>query len=268
MPFIVISLKEDLFHNTSPRLRLILMIFSSLFFFYLQPIDFPVIDFPYLGDLISIYQVGIVFFTFSLLVVMNGMNLIDGMNGLFGLTAILQLLCIASIGFFYGDSQIVFLSMVFIAPLIIFLIFNFPFGRVFIGDTGAYFYGFVTAILTIYTFGKFSELLSWIAILILFYPCLELLFSFMRKIALGLSPLSPDNKHLHTIIFNRLKNKSHKTKFSNVMTTIILMPLYSLPACFILFQFPQIYFSEVIFILTSMSLGYIYIYKRLINKNK
>lgn len=265
IPFISIALKEDIFHNTTPKLRLITMVMSCLIFFYLNPINFPVIDFPYLGYLISLYPVGIIFFTFSSLVVMNGMNMIDGMNGLFGITAILQLLSISSIGFFYEDSEIIFLSMIFMAPLIIFLGFNFPFGKVFIGDTGAYFYGFVIALLTIYTFGKNNQLLSWLAILILFYPCMEILFSFIRKIAGRLSPLAPDNQHLHTLIFGVLKKKSNKTNFSNVMTTFILFPLYAIPTFLVLFLFPKISLNVLIIILSSMSIGYIYFYKKLNN---
>ena len=267
IPFILISVKEDLFHDTSPRLRLIAMALSCLIFFYLNPIDFPLIDFPYLGHLISVYPVGIIFFTFSLLVVMNGMNLIDGMNGLFGLTAIFQLVSIASIGFFYGDNEVVVVSSIFLVPLIVFLCFNFPLGKVFVGDTGAYFYGFVIALLTIYTFGKHNHLLSWLAVLILFYPCFELLFSFTRKMSSGLSPLTPDNKHLHTIIFNELKNKYNRTKFSNVITTLSLFPLYSIPTTIVLFLFPQISLNIVIIALSSLAIGYIYIYIKLNNKD-
>jgi UDP-GlcNAc:undecaprenyl-phosphate/decaprenyl-phosphate GlcNAc-1-phosphate transferase len=263
IPFMLIGVKEDIFHNTSPRFRLITMVISCLIFFYLNPIDFPVIDFPYLGNLILLQPIGIVFFTFSILVVMNGMNLIDGMNGLFGLTAILQLLSLASISFFYGDSELVFLTMIFIAPLIVFLCFNFPFGKVFGGDTGAYFYGFVNAILTIYIFGKYNQLLSWLAVLILFYPSFELLFSFIRKISKDSSPLAPDNQHLHTLIFNLLRNKSNNTKLSNLMTTLILFPLTSIPVVLILYFFPEIGISTVNISLFSLSIGYIYLYQKI-----
>ena len=50
-----------------------------------------------------------------------------------------------------------------------FVIFNFPIGKIFVGDFAAYFYGFLNSILTIYFFGKHSDLLSWLAILILFF---------------------------------------------------------------------------------------------------
>ena len=52
MPFVIISFKEDLLHNTSPKFRLISMIFGCLIFFYINPIKFPIIDIPYIGEVI------------------------------------------------------------------------------------------------------------------------------------------------------------------------------------------------------------------------
>ena len=88
IPFVIFGLKEDLLFDTFPMTRLASMIISCLIFFYINPIVFPVLDIPFLGELINFYPINIIFFTFSILVVMNGMNLIDGMNGLFGLSVI------------------------------------------------------------------------------------------------------------------------------------------------------------------------------------
>ena len=108
LPFVLISIKEDLFHNTTPKNRLFLMIISCLIFFYINPITFPIIDIPYIGKIIALYPVSIIFFTFSILVVMNGMNLIDGMNGLFALTAFFQLITLAILSYLYEDYESLF----------------------------------------------------------------------------------------------------------------------------------------------------------------
>ncbi len=201
VPFIIFSVKEALFHNIAPTTRLILMIISCFIFFYIYPLDFPIIDIPYIGKVISFHPLTIVFFTFSILVVMNGMNLIDGMNGLFVFTALFQLICFYFLGLLFNDHFLVYISIIFSFPLFIFLIFNFPFGKIFIGDSGAYFYGFVISNLTIYSFGKYNSLLTWAAVLILFYTCMELLFSYIRKIRNKKSPFEADNNHLHSLIF-------------------------------------------------------------------
>lgn len=74
---------------------------------------------------------------------MNGMNLIDGMNGLFGLTAVFQLLTLAVMSYSLEDNHVFNLSITFIIPLIVFLIFNIPCAKLFIGDSGAYLFGFL-----------------------------------------------------------------------------------------------------------------------------
>ena len=259
IPLVIIGLKEDLLHNTSPKSRLISMIMSCLIFFYINPITFPVLDIPFLGSLINFYPVSIIFFTFSILVVMNGMNLIDGMNGLFGFTALFLLLAISVIAFNVGDLYIMEIAIFFSTPLIIFLLFNFPFGKVFIGDLGAYFYGFVIALLTISLFGKHNYLLTWSAVLILFYPCMELLFSFVRKIKSYKNPFDPDSMHLHSLIYKLLKISSKNSSLANALTTVSLFIFWMAP--FFVSLFIPINFTIVVGLILLMLIIYIYLYR-------
>lgn len=257
LPIVLISLKEDLFHNTFPKNRLILMITSCLIFLYLNPIQFPVIDLPYLEKIISYYPLSIVFFTFAVLVVINGMNLIDGMNGLFSFTALIQLLCISLVAFQFNDINLVKVSLLFCLPLLIFLLFNFPLGKIFIGDLGAYLYGFINSYLVIYLFGKYN-LLSWSAVLILLYPCLELLFSYIRKYIENKSPMLADDLHLHSIINERFKKYIQNKIFSNSFTTIILIIFWLFPGILALI-FIDVYFLILLSILIFIGL-YIALY--------
>lgn len=259
IPFVIIGLKEDLLHNTSPKSRLISMIMSCLIFFYINPITFPVLDIPLLGALINFYPISIIFFTFSALVVMNGMNLIDGMNGLFGFTALFLLLAISIIALKVGDLYIMEIAILFASPLIVFLLFNFPFGKVFMGDLGAYLYGFVIAILMIYLFGKYESLLSWYAILILFYPCIELLFSFTRKVTRKLDPFVADDMHLHSVIYKILFRTLRKQTLSNFLTTLslcfywLILPLLNL---FIILRNTPLNYLLLIFLFIILVFSY------------
>lgn len=233
VPFVLLSLKEDLFHNTKPISRLIAMIISCLFFFYLNPINFPIIDVPFLGNIISLYPISIIFFTFSVLVVMNGMNLIDGMNGLFAFTSLSILFGLGFLSNIYNEIEIFNLCCIFSIPLVLFLFFNFPLGKLFIGDLGAYLYGFFISLLVIIFFGKYSHLLTWLAVLLLFYPCMELLFSYIRKIKNKQSPLDPDDKHIHTLLNKKFSSQLSFSKFSNPKTTLFLSILWLTPSLLI-----------------------------------
>jgi UDP-N-acetylmuramyl pentapeptide phosphotransferase/UDP-N-acetylglucosamine-1-phosphate transferase len=88
-----------------------------------------------------------------------------------------------------------------------FFIFNYPFGKIFLGDTGAYLLGFLSSALIIYFFNAHPQLLSWQAILILIYPVTEVIYTFVRRLGGGLSPLEADNRHLHTFLYQFLTQK-------------------------------------------------------------
>ena len=236
IPIVLIGFKEDMFHNTSPRIRLVLMIVSCLIFINIYTFDFPVIDIPYIGKIISIYPISIIFFIFSVLVVINGMNLIDGINGLFGLTALCQLLALYILSSYVGDYEFNKIILALILPLIIFLFFNFPYGKVFAGDLGAYLYGFLISMLTITFFGKYQNLISWLAVLILIYPCNELLFSYLRKFYSNVSPLKADNLHLHSLMYKKISIKKNNTLEVNFICIGILSLLWLMPLLAIIFN--------------------------------
>lgn len=265
IPIIVISLKEDLYQNTSPKIRLLYMILSCFIFFNLNPLNLAQINLPLLGNLTSIYPFNIIFFSFSIIIMMNGMNLIDGMNGLLGFSAIFQLLSIALLVIIFGDTEMHNVLILFSIPIILFLIFNFPFGKVFMGDTGAYLYGFINSILVIYFFSKYHSILTWLAVLLLFYPCLELLFSFIRKIKNNQSPFVSDNEHLHTILYYYLSSKLNVNKiYANPMTTILLSIFWSSPTFLIFLSYRSIYLTilSLVFLTLVYNLLYFLIKKK------
>jgi UDP-GlcNAc:undecaprenyl-phosphate GlcNAc-1-phosphate transferase len=228
IPIIFIGTKEDLLHNTSPKIRLIFMILSASLFIFLLPIKLPEIDLPIVSKILSFTFVKEAFFIFSILVIMNGNNLIDGVNGNMALTNIVQLSVLASLAFTFNDNELMQISFILLIPLFIFFIFNYPFGKIFSGDAGAYFYGFSVSALVIYLFGMYDHLLSWGAVLILIYPSIELLFSFTRKIFFeNTSPFSPDAKHLHSLIFCYLNKKFNC--FNNSFVVLFLIPFIYAP---------------------------------------
>ena len=261
IPIIFIGAKEDLFHNTSPKLRLIFMIVSASLLIYLLPTNLPEINFPFINQVLSFSILKEIFFIFSILVIINGNNLIDGVNGNMALTNIVQLVVLALLGVNVNDNYIVDACFILLIPLVIFLIFNFPLGKIFSGDTGAYFYGFSISTLVIYLFGEYGKLLSWNAILILIYPSIELLFSYIRKkIYENKSPFTPDSKHLHSLIFRHL-NKSLKLS-NNSFVTVCLLPLITSP--FLVYLYSDDIFS-LIFAIFTISIIYIMMYLFFLN---
>ena len=263
LPIVLIGGKEDLFHNTSPKSRLIMMGLSAGLFIYLLPTKLPEINFPLFDQILAIDFMKEVFFIFSILVIINGNNLIDGVNGNLAFTNIIQLISVGLLAFMVGDDTIAQLIFLLLIPMIVFTLFNFPFGKIFFGDAGAYFYGFAISASVIYLFGTHNDLLSWGAVLILIYPSIELLFSFIRKkIFENKSPLTADAKHLHSLIY-RYMNKQNSKFINNSVVIFYLIPLIAAPLL-ILSMYKNIF--GILFILILLFFLYIMAYLFLLNK--
>ncbi len=177
-PIIIIGFKEDIFHNVEPAMRLLALFFVGWLFRakYTGPLP-NMNNIPLIGSFLMI-QGGIGFFyILSMAVIANGMNLIDGVNGLCGAVALSILTALLFLS--YKTNDIVMLSSIFSTILILipFLALNYPYGRIFLGDLGAYSLGLIVSMLTIILFGRHPEISPWGAVLILIYPFTEIVFS-------------------------------------------------------------------------------------------
>jgi UDP-GlcNAc:undecaprenyl-phosphate/decaprenyl-phosphate GlcNAc-1-phosphate transferase len=67
------------------------------------------------------------------------------------------------------------------------MLMNYPYGRIFLGDLGAYSLGLIVSMLTIILFGRHPEISPWGAVLILIYPATEVVFSLLRRMIKGVN---------------------------------------------------------------------------------
>lgn len=230
IPTLVVSVKEDFFQNTRTSSRLLAMWLSCLLFFYCYPVSFPFIEFPGLSTLLGKYPMAnYLFFSLAVVVIMNGNNLIDGANGLMPMSVIMQSLCLFYLCYLTEDSTNLYILIFIITPMTIFLIFNYPWGKVFMGDFGAYFFGFIISLSTIKIFGDHPELPTWVAVMILFYPAWELLFSFCRKVSVQKNPMMPDHHHLHLKMYHFLNKGITKPRVCNGMVMPCLALIWIMP---------------------------------------
>jgi UDP-N-acetylmuramyl pentapeptide phosphotransferase/UDP-N-acetylglucosamine-1-phosphate transferase len=163
------------------------------------------------------------FFTvFCLMILINGSNFIDGLNGLLLGYLLIILFIIYKLNLFnhlnISTDQITFLIYI----CFIILIFNLS-NQFFLGDSGAYFLSFFTGFILIEIYSMHKELSPYFIILLLWYPCFENLFSILRKLIKKRSVLKPDNEHLHQLIFILIKNKftSHNL-FANILSGLLI----------------------------------------------
>jgi UDP-N-acetylmuramyl pentapeptide phosphotransferase/UDP-N-acetylglucosamine-1-phosphate transferase len=139
----------------------------------------------------------VAFFAFAVASLAHAFNLIDGQNGLCGGVSVLVFIALGLTAGRTGQSTLATLSYTMAAANLGFLVFNFPFGRIFLGDGGAYFNGAIAAVLTVFVVQGSSLVSPWLAILILVYPVWETLFSMARRLRARQPFYSPDDDHLH-----------------------------------------------------------------------
>tara|TARA_Y100000768_G_C23985949_1_gene688829 strand:- start:3476 stop:4483 length:1008 start_codon:yes stop_codon:yes gene_type:complete len=220
----VFSFYEDIKQNLSPLFRLVILSVGSLFFLIFT--ELPNIQISFLNIANEYYFFSIILFMLSLMLLMNGFNFIDGLNGLSSFNFFSILLSAYYIANFYDDLLLTnLISIIFISSLIVFF-FNFPLGKVFLGDSGSYIYALISGAIIIYLFDRHEELPTMFSMVILAYPITEMLFSIFRKTIKGFSPLKPDKRHLHHLIFNRITGSK---LFRNNLASLTMLPICFLP---------------------------------------
>ncbi len=229
LPIVFFGLIEDLYQNVRHSLRLFSIFLSSIIFTSFFPFEWPYINSSIINGLISSSVGSILFYSFAISSITNAINIIDGMNGLATLTMLVSLFALAFLSYITGDFFIFSMSVGTIIILFAFLLLNFPFGKIFMGDMGAYFSGFVLSTLIIIFYGRHHELNYWGALMLLIYPAIEILFSIARKLYLGRSPFYPDGDHLHLIIFFMFKKIFKSAIKANISTTLFLSFIWMLP---------------------------------------
>ena len=274
LPIIVVTTLEDIFQIMPPIIRLISIFISSIIVCYLFFDKFPILDIPYLGNLINnSLIVQIIFYSLAITIISNGFNLIDGLNGLATSCFMSSTLSVMFLALFLTDHSINFINLPYfehhlikysILFSVIFLLFNFPFGKIFLGDTGAYFLGFILSFLVIKFYALNPQISTWSAILFIIYPFTEVIFSFFRKVFQKKSPFQPDAYHIHLIVYRvfsyGLKNRK---LFSNSVSTIFLsfFIFYPMLSIFgILFNSLYMIFFSILFFLIL----YIILYSALV----
>lgn len=177
-----------------------------------------------LFDIMLSNQVFAYFFsTFCLLILVNGSNFIDGLNGLLISYSLLVIYILGFLGLI-SDQIISDQNFDLILWLMLLVLFLNIFNILMIGDSGAYLLGLLLGFLIITSHTNNLDVSPYFYISIIWYPCFENLFSILRKLNNNSSPLNPDNKHLHQLVFFFIKKRLKLSViFSNNLSSAILI---------------------------------------------
>ena len=232
-PAFVFGLMEDLTKRVSVRTRLLATMACGVLGWALTGLSITNADVLGLDWLLGFTVVSVAFTAFAVGGVANAINIIDGFNGLASGTAIIILTSFGFMATGLGDADLAYTSLILAGAVLGFGLVNWPLGKLFLGDGGAYFVGFALAWLAVLMVERHPELSAWAPLLVCAYPVLEVLFSVLRRRRRRRSPGDADRLHLHSLVKRRvvrrlLPHASHLVR--NSVTGAIMWGATLLPA--------------------------------------
>ena len=191
----VFGLLDDRF-NLDYRLKLLGQVIAALI---LTVVGGVVIEHvPYVPGGALPEPIAIAFTVFVLVGVTNAVNLSDGLDGLAGGISILAIGCLLLLAILAGDWSVGIIALAVVGATLGFLRFNTHPARLFMGDSGSQFLGFVTGALAIIVTQRSDPGLSPVLLLlILGLPILDTLTVMVGRLSRGQSPFAADRTHLH-----------------------------------------------------------------------
>lgn len=225
LPVFLAGLVEDLTKNVSVRVRLLSSFVSAALAVWLLQAQLPDVDTPILDTLLQWPMMAVLFTVFAVGGVTHSVNIIDGLNGLAGGAVSIMLAGLATLAWMHGDTIVMKLCLWGIAGLIGFMLLNYPFGKIFLGDGGAYLAGFWLAECAVLLLARNPDVSTWTVMLCCLYPVLETGYSMFRRHFIDKVPSGlPDMGHMHQLLYKWLQGKlPHATLhqwFSHGVTSV------------------------------------------------
>jgi len=199
-PVFAFGIMEDCWGNLSARKRLIAATMSALGACFLLNAVLPIPGISANGGGILCW----VFTCFCVAGVTNAFNIVDGLNGLASGVSVILMTALGWIAYGLGDLLLVQACVGVVAAVIGFLLVNFPFGRIFLGDGGAYLIGFLFAECSVLLLVRHSEVTWFFPLALAIYPVTETLFSIYRRKKKKSQAQGADALHLHSLVHQRL----------------------------------------------------------------
>jgi UDP-GlcNAc:undecaprenyl-phosphate GlcNAc-1-phosphate transferase len=205
LPAFLSGMVEDLTKRIGPDMRLWASFLSALcgVWFFDAVIDR--IDLPLIDPLLSWYPIALLFTMVAVGGIAHAINIIDGYNGLAGMVVVAISLALGVVASLVDDQLVAIIALSLAGATAGFLYWNWPGGRLFAGDGGAYLWGTTIGLLSVLLVSRNPQVSPWFPLLVVLYPVTETLFTVYRRRFVHATPSGlPDAMHLHQLIYRRL----------------------------------------------------------------
>lgn len=204
-PALFAGLVEDMTKCVSVKARLLATFCSALLAAWLLGASLPRLDIWGMDTMLEFLPFALAITAFAVAGVTNSVNIIDGFNGVAGGAIVVILSGMGLLAWHVGDTFVLQLAIAGAAAALGFLVVNYPTGRIFMGDGGAYLLGFWAAEVAVLTIVRNPEVTAWQILAIYAYPVIEVVFSmYRRKIVRKAEVGAPDRLHMHSLFYRRV----------------------------------------------------------------
>jgi UDP-GlcNAc:undecaprenyl-phosphate GlcNAc-1-phosphate transferase len=152
----------------------------------------------------------------------NAVNLIDGLDGLACGVSSISSLTLLVIALLLGEPTVALLVAALAGGCLGFLPYNMNPAKIFMGDTGSTFLGYILAVISVQGLFKMYTLISFVVPFLLFgLPIFDTCFAFIRRIAHGQSPMHADRSHVHHRLIDMGFSQKQAVAVLYVITAIL-----------------------------------------------
>ena len=240
-PAFLFGIAEDMTRRVSIGARLVATMASGVACWALTGVSIVNTGVDVLDAMLTWLPLSVLFTAFAVGGVANAVNIIDGFNGLASGTVVIGLVAVGLIALDCGDAELAQTCFIVSAVTIGFFLVNFPFGKLFLGDGGAYLLGFLLAWLSVTLVYRNPQVSSWAPLLACAYPTFETVFTIARRLWCRRHPGQPDSCHLHSLVKIAVAGRYFR-KFRAPLRNACVSPfswiLAAVPAWFAV-RFPQ-----------------------------
>ena len=229
IPVFLSGVVEDLTGLVSVKIRFFASLITGYLFCWTTGYQITEIDIDAFRTVLALPVVSFTVTALAVAAMANALNIVDGLNGLAGISAMLMIAAFGALSLELGDQPLQTICFSLFFAILGFLIWNFPFGKIFMGDGGAYFLGALIAGVAVLLPERNDRVSAFFSLLTIIYPLYELIRSLIRRsITNGMHAFEADNRHLHSIVYKNISSRlmiSSSMKNSLSALVVLFLPL-------------------------------------------
>ncbi|MGE7664304.1 glycosyltransferase family 4 protein [Ureibacillus composti] len=194
---IVITGVLDDMYEISAKAKMLGQLVAAIIIVFFGGIQIEFINLPFNDGQLDFGFLSIPFTIVWIIGITNAVNLIDGLDGLAAGVSTIAFITLAGMAMIMGNGFVIAIAAILACATIGFLFYNFHPAKIFMGDTGALFLGFMIAVLSLLGFKNITVVSFIIPVIMLGVPISDTFFAIVRRYRNKQKWSDPDKSHLH-----------------------------------------------------------------------